>query len=244
MADFSFITSCVKYMLFIFNLAFVITGIIIISVGAVVEAEYDNYSSLLDEPYRSIPALLIAIGVLIFIVAFFGCCGAIKENYCMTLTFSVMLIGIFILEVAAGISGFVLRDRTNSLIQKSMMDSIPIYAKNDTPAITAIWDEMQRDFECCGVINSSDWKSAGGLFTNGSLPMSCCSLQPGAILSVNCNALSENLYHIGCSPALSDFLRKHANSIGATGVCIAILQFIGIIFACHLAKRTKYETTD
>ena len=49
------------------------------------------------------------VGCLIFIVTFFGCCGAIKEHYCMTMTFSLLLGLIFILEIGAGIAAYVLR---------------------------------------------------------------------------------------------------------------------------------------
>lgn len=36
-----------------------------------------------------VPILFIVIGAIIFIVAFFGCCGAIKESHCMTVTVCV-----------------------------------------------------------------------------------------------------------------------------------------------------------
>lgn len=65
---------------------FQITGIIILSVGASIKAYYDGYSTFLDTKYFSTPNLLIAIGTIVFIVAFFGCCGAVKENFCMVVT--------------------------------------------------------------------------------------------------------------------------------------------------------------
>jgi CD63 antigen len=34
------------------------------------------------------PVLLIVVGVTVFVVAFFGCCGAVKENHCMIMTVS------------------------------------------------------------------------------------------------------------------------------------------------------------
>jgi len=70
----------VKYLLFIINFCLVITGIIILSVGLTVQGVYHGVHGFLDANYFSIPKLLIAIGVIIFIVAFFGCCGAIKEK--------------------------------------------------------------------------------------------------------------------------------------------------------------------
>lgn len=88
----------IKYLMFAFNFVFVvstpphsapkqppfcaqITGIIIIGVGATVKTVYSEYADFLDTQYFSLPNMLIATGALIFLVSFFGCCGAIKENW-------------------------------------------------------------------------------------------------------------------------------------------------------------------
>lgn len=36
-----------------------------------------------DASASGAPIVLIGVGVVIFFIAFFGCCGAWKENYCM-----------------------------------------------------------------------------------------------------------------------------------------------------------------
>ncbi|XP_077283912.1 CD63 antigen-like [Arctopsyche grandis] len=234
----STIASCVKYSLFAFNLVFVVTGIILISVGAGVQAKYHVYSSLLDTPYTSVPALLIAIGVIIFIVAFFGCCGAIKENYCMTLTFSILLILVFILELAAGISGYVLRDRTNAIITNNLRASLNKYNTTDNEDLTRIWDDMQRGFGCCGVEKPEDWNE----IINKTYPISCCEIESGMIGTLLCNKEHHpSLYNNGCGSKMVGIIKSHAGSLGAAAVCIAVLQFVGIIGACYLAKRSKNE---
>nr|XP_053649633.1 CD63 antigen-like [Cherax quadricarinatus] len=79
---------CIKYLLFIFNLLFVISGFAVIIVGAVIEANYRTYLDFISSTYVSASSILIAVGVLIFVVGFFGCCGAVKENHCMVVTVS------------------------------------------------------------------------------------------------------------------------------------------------------------
>ncbi|PSN47126.1 hypothetical protein C0J52_14495 [Blattella germanica] len=78
--------SCVKYLLFVFNLIFLITGIAILAIGGIIQDFYSDYSDLLHGKFFVAPVLLLVVGVIIFIVAFFGCCGAIKENHCMIMT--------------------------------------------------------------------------------------------------------------------------------------------------------------
>lgn len=41
-----------------------------------------------DIDWYSTPVMLMIIGVVIFIIAFFGCCGAIHEDSCMMLVVS------------------------------------------------------------------------------------------------------------------------------------------------------------
>lgn len=51
----------------------------------------DNYLNVfisVDELW-SAPIIMIVIGAIVFIIAFLGCCGAIKESSCMVLTVSV-----------------------------------------------------------------------------------------------------------------------------------------------------------
>lgn len=60
--------------------------------GAKSEINAHPYVSLTDESfYTSAPVILIIVGLIVFVVAFFGCCGAVKENHCMIITVSWML---------------------------------------------------------------------------------------------------------------------------------------------------------
>jgi CD63 antigen len=67
---------------------FQISGIIILAVGAIIQNFYSNYTDFLHGKFFAGPVLLIVVGVTVFVVAFFGCCGAIKENHCMIMTVS------------------------------------------------------------------------------------------------------------------------------------------------------------
>lgn len=118
----------------------------------------------MDDQYFSTPNLLIAIGAIIFIIAFFGCCGAVKENFCMTVTvlmllyetienefnvlllqFSTLLILIFVLEFAAGISGYVLRNQTGEYLTEKLTDSLQKYNASADDPVTKMWDEIQTE---------------------------------------------------------------------------------------------------
>lgn len=61
-------------------------GLALIVVGILVQISMHSTFQMQDVPASGVPIVIIAVGVVIFFVAFFGCCGAWKENYCMITT--------------------------------------------------------------------------------------------------------------------------------------------------------------
>ncbi|KAG7202538.1 hypothetical protein KM043_009737 [Ampulex compressa] len=234
-------SQCIKYLLFLFNLLFVITGIILLTIGLIIHGIFHNYQHFLDNKFFSVQYLLIAVGTIIFIIAFFGCCGAVRESYCMIVTFTSLLVLVFILELSAGISGYVLKSQASNIIQNKMITTMGEYNSTSPNEITYVWDTLQRDFDCCGTNNVTDWKK---IYESGDLPMSCCDSLTGAVGTMNCTLNSENLHKSGCFPTFVSFIKGHAVQLGGAGIGIAFIQAIGICFSIHLARSIKngYES--
>lgn len=228
-----------RYMLVIFNFFFVLTGVIIISVGVSAKAYFNEFDHLLDDKYFYISDLLIVIGVIIFFIAFFGCCGAAKENACLTTTFSTLLIVIFVLEALVGIGGVVLRHKTEEFLEETLNKSMSKY--NNDSEITATWDVVQSQMHCCGINNYTDWLVGD----NKSLPLSCCQIPAGTRGNFSCTPnVTDTLYREGCLEMFGDYIRDNTSSIEIVGITLAIVQLLGIILSCYLAKqiRSDYET--
>ncbi|CAH1260428.1 unnamed protein product [Diabrotica balteata] len=175
----------IKYLIFTFNFFFVITGIILIAVGASIHTYYTKYDFFLNSEYFSLPNMLIATGTFIFLICFLGCYGAIKNSWIMLMAFSVLLGIIFIFEFSAGIAGYVLRDKTSNYLEDSLTTAM--YKYNNSTSTATMWDLVQTTFTCCGVKSYEDWTSV----MNGTdLPISCCPTKPGTSGSFYCNAVS------------------------------------------------------
>lgn len=116
-----------------------------IAMGAVIKGYYNKYLDFLGDDIISVPVLLIVVGVIIFFVAFMGCCGAIRESYCMTMTFAVLLALIFILELAAGIAAYVKRDDIKEVLNTNMQKTMMNYGNPDNKGVTKTWDGMQLE---------------------------------------------------------------------------------------------------
>ncbi|XP_057332777.1 uncharacterized protein LOC130672300 [Microplitis mediator] len=226
---------CIKYLLFIFNFIFVITGIILLSIGATIRTIYSNYNHFLDDKFFSVPSLLIVIGTIIFFIAFFGCCGAVRENYCMIVTFSALMILVFILELSGGISGYVLRNNAADMIESKMIKTMDEYKKNDTE-IMKIWDNLQRTFVCCGATGPDDW------LKTGEVPVSCCPEVPGQMGSFSCNNSTKDLFRTGCVEKFGSFIKNHTIQLGGAGLGIAFVQLTGVmIISVGMTIYTVYD---
>jgi len=96
--------SIVKYLLFAFNLIFVIFGILLVYSGIKTAITLHDYKLIINDGPSTSAIVLVVIGVIIFFIAFLGCCGAIKENYCMLCSFGGVILVILIVElIGAGL---------------------------------------------------------------------------------------------------------------------------------------------
>merc|ERR1712141_87545 len=118
---------CVKYTLFLFNLLFALSGLLLIVTGGVIQGAYSQYLDFLGDQFFNTPVFLVVVGCIIFFVAFFGCCGSIKENHCMTLPFAVLMGIIFLMEIGAGIAAYKLKSQVRDLLYTNMEDGMKNY---------------------------------------------------------------------------------------------------------------------
>ncbi|XP_044754941.1 CD63 antigen-like [Coccinella septempunctata] len=227
---------CVKYLLFCFNLLFTIAGIGILTVGVISHLFYSDYSSFTYPSFQIVPLVLIAVGVIIFIVAFLGCCGAAKENQCMISMFAVFLIVIFVLEITAGVFGYIHRNEVDVMLEDKLNSTISYYYKNEE--IRHTWDIAQHEGECCGINGPTDWQS---VTKNDSLPHTCC---PNTADDGSCTMRTETHYTASCYDKLKILFSKNATIIESVALGISLLQIFGIVFACSLRRaiRHEYET--
>ena len=81
------------------QLIFALVGLVLMGFGIYVQLEAKDYLNFLGDNYTNTPVFIIILGAIIFVVAFFGCCGAIKENKCMMYTYGFLLFVILIAQV-------------------------------------------------------------------------------------------------------------------------------------------------
>ncbi|XP_029283875.1 tetraspanin-8 [Cottoperca gobio] len=223
------VNKCIKYLLFFFNLLFWISGCIILGVSIYLKVHKDG-NEITNESLPGID-LMIAIGVIIMVLGFLGCCGAIRENRCMLLLFFISLLLIFILLLAAGILGAVEEKKVKEWMKERLAKFTPLSSQPEN--VKDDLEKLQRELKCCGLINGpSDWKV---------VPDSC-----------RCNATDTNCKPTGyysepCSDKIISLMEKHMEVVLGIAFAIAILLIFGMVFAmilyCQIGKKEVITST-
>ncbi|KAM6216424.1 tetraspanin-8 [Rhynchocyon petersi] len=107
------VSGCLKYSMFIFNFFFWLCGILFLGIAIWVRVSPDSNEFINQGDFHTHsqgPAnLLIAVGAIIMVLGFLGCCGAIKESRCLLILFFIGLLLILLLQLAAGALGVALK---------------------------------------------------------------------------------------------------------------------------------------
>ncbi|XP_034858022.1 tetraspanin-8 isoform X2 [Mirounga angustirostris] len=132
------VSGCIKYSMFIFNFLFWLCGILILGAAIWIRVSKDgqeilNSGDFATSSYISVN-ILIAVGSIIMILGFLGCCGAVKESRCMLLLFFIGLLLILLLQVAAGILGATFKSDSERVLNETLHENIKLLSGTDEEA--------------------------------------------------------------------------------------------------------------
>ncbi|XP_053709555.1 tetraspanin-33 isoform X1 [Synchiropus splendidus] len=241
----------IKYCLFIFCYVFWVLSAVFIAVGiyAKVAKEKDVVDTLTMDP----ALLLIVIGSVMFLITFFGCFGALRNITCLLKMFLGILTVILLLQITAGVVGYLFTDMVMERTEKLMMKAIIQY-REDRDLENAI-DFIQKKFQCCGVESYKDW-SRNVYFdcsdTNPSLeacgvPFSCCTeVLNQTVLNTMCGygtqkleerPASQDIFTIGCLEKIILWCKNHLLLVAGLTSGLLLLEVCMISLAAAQVSR-------
>uniref|UniRef100_A0A665T4B2 Tetraspanin-2-like n=1 Tax=Echeneis naucrates TaxID=173247 RepID=A0A665T4B2_ECHNA len=142
---------CVKYLLFVFNFIFWLAGLLVLAVGLWLRFDPETVDLLMDddapESFFIAVYILLGAGGLMMIVGFFGCFGAVRESQCLLASFFACLMIIFGAEIAAGVFGFINKEKIVEEVQKFYSTSFADSSNSNSTAIALIY---HKTLNCCG----------------------------------------------------------------------------------------------
>ncbi|XP_059392830.1 tetraspanin-1-like [Carassius carassius] len=231
-----------KSMMFLFNGIIFVAGAAILGVGIWVKVDSGSVLSFLQNiqgapgelgKVLNVGYLLIAVGAVLLILGFLGCCGAIKESRCMLLLFFIIILIVFIVEVAGAIVLLAFKPQAENLIKQMESEVVKSlkydYWKNTD--VTGLWNTTMSTLKCCGFNNYTDFTNSNFMNETKSYPVQCCNKAP-------CNgstALNSNIP--GCFPALKKLIDDNSVIIIAVALGIAALELVAMIVSMILYCR-------
>ncbi|XP_065837218.1 tetraspanin-9-like [Oscarella lobularis] len=235
----------IKWMHFVFNFIFWAGGLVILGLGIWLYVSFGDFlDDLAGVSWLSAPIILIAVGSIITVLGFLGCCGACMENKWCLYVFGVLLTITLLLEIAGGAVLYAKRHDVEDDLKKAFFESQETYVfeepEGSKDPVTKGWDTVQLKFDCCGTNGSRDWitSSLAANKTFSSYPSSCCGFDDR---DRSCNASTAALRE-GCYEAVKDMVTKNIIPIGIGVTAMGCIQIIGIVFAFYLGRTIGKET--
>lgn len=208
--------------MFAFNFLFWLLGCAILGVGIWIRVdpsfqkyagEGEGFNYLYTGAY-----ILIAVGAVIMVIGFLGCCGAIRESQCMLATFFVFLFLIFAVLLGVGIWSVYMKDSLENEVSTVLNDRVAKY-KTDQ-ASQEFMDNIQINFNCCGADKGLEDYGASNA------PASCM----------------ESSYNKPCTKELFAFFSENMVIIAGVAIGIGVVMLLGMVFSMMLCCAIREAT--
>ncbi|OCT82698.1 tetraspanin 1 S homeolog isoform X1 [Xenopus laevis] len=236
----------IKVMMILFNVFIFLGGGTLLGVGIWVSVDSNSFLKIFETvsanaalQFVNVGYFLIAIGALLVLLGFLGCCGAQKESKCLLLTFFTIILIIFIAEVAGAVVALVYSSLAESILGPLLKPVLQNdYGSSSKPDVTKIWNATMENLHCCGFNGYTDFTNSTYYSNYHHYPSYCCNSTSNAV----CTELSAMGAKIsGCFDQLLYLIRKNAAIVGgvAAGICALELaaMVVSMYLYCHLDKE-------
>ncbi|XP_023697896.1 tetraspanin-18B isoform X1 [Paramormyrops kingsleyae] len=231
--------SCIKYLMFVFNFFIFLGGSFLLGVGIWVLVDPTGFREIVAANPLLFTGvyIILAMGGMLFLLGFLGCCGAIRENKCLLLFFFLLILIIFLAELAAAILAFIFREHlTREYFTKELKKHYQ--GHNNSDVFTSTWNAIMTTFECCGVNSPEDFQDS--LF--GLVPEACClrnsNLGDGGYINKD-GCLSGSMTYRnnkGCYSAVVDYFETYIYLAGALAIVVLTIELFAMVFAMCLFR--------
>ncbi|KHJ43522.1 tetraspanin family protein [Trichuris suis] len=151
-----------------------------------------------------------AVGGMLALCGFLGCCGACCESRCLLGTFFTIILVLFIVTIVGAVYILAKKDDFHyfiaDLLKKYGVDKYDL-----DPEVKHLMDRMQNDLQCCGSRGCSDYVSP---------PESC-----------HC---TDNKFVQGCADYFFRILLNQAHTIAGILFGTLALELLAMLFSCML----------
>ncbi|CAK6953458.1 tetraspanin-1-like [Scomber scombrus] len=239
-----------KVMMFIFNGGIFVAGAAILGVGVWVKVDSASLLGIVEQAENApsglsqlanISYLLMAVGGVLLVIGFLGCCGAIRESRCMLLTFFSIVLIIFLVEVAGAVVLLVFEDLADKLLTSVEDEVIKSIRKDygESESLTSLWNSTMMKFECCGFTNYTNFDRSPYYFTHGGnfYPPKCCNETMTDETDVCSKESAQRSSVEFCFDKLLQVIKDNAVIVAGVALGIAALEIAAMVVSMVLYKN-------
>jgi len=241
-----------RFFLVVINTVFVLLSGGLFAAAIWSDLSYREYFEIVN--VKPVLEFLFATSVAIFLISLAGWAAAYKAHRGLLRVYLSLLIVVFAAQLLLSIFALAYKEQSLQFIQNGMKSALEAWS----PPIEMAFDEIQSDFDCCGVQNATDYKDAQ-IFQNETLkvihennltlvgdfavPDSCCVVN-NEFCGIT-NATEANIFTSGCSYTLEDEVANHVNIFAIVLSTTCLLQLASILFAgCIIHAEQDDEELD
>uniref|UniRef100_A0A182WML0 Tetraspanin n=1 Tax=Anopheles minimus TaxID=112268 RepID=A0A182WML0_9DIPT len=251
-----------KTLLMFFNFIFAILGMIVLAIGVWLVIDKASLVALLKVENDQIehftqPAVIEHLGYLLIVItsvvlflSFLGYCGAIRESQCLLTTYGLFVLVILVAEVTAFGLAVAYKDRARTETKNYLQTTISYYYtgndRNQTDAVTLMWNYMMSELHCCGVDDYRDfalsekWNESK---RDKIIPTACC-VQTALYEPQDKNCPfspteSNSYFKKGCYNAITDWIMHNQEVVIIVAIGVGVTQLLGIILALCVCKSIE-----
>ncbi|CAN8211108.1 unnamed protein product [Coccothraustes coccothraustes] len=225
------VSKCMKYSMFIFNFFFWVCGCIIL--GFSIWMRVSSAQQGIDSSMLGGVNLLIAVGAIIMILGFLGCCGAVKESRCMLMLFFIALLLILILQVTAGVLGAVYKPQVEELFNITLNEGVSALQSTtgEYKEYQEEFQKLQKMYQCCGLRNGpEDW---GQNFDKQKDICQCEVENPSSSALCTYNK-GRYVYKKSCGEVIMQQVKDNLVIIMGIAFGLAVVEILGLVFSMTL----------
>jgi len=235
-------STALKFVFFTLNLLFFLAGVLTVAAGIWLRVD-SNFQKIVTEMIlksgANIPPpeglyialyIIIALGAVMLLTGFFGCCGAWCESTCMLGLFFSVVLTLFCVEIAG--AAYLYFKQEDMKTEFGTWYKTYILPRTVGPQrneeLAKSLDTVHEYYKCCGATGCSDYREMAA-----EPPLSCKCNVPG--ISTNTSGCTDKLY--------KDIYDNWRWGLLALGI-ILLLELAAMICACCICNAVRQGAMD
>ncbi|KAH0621308.1 hypothetical protein JD844_022453, partial [Phrynosoma platyrhinos] len=198
-----------------------ISGVVLMCIGVSIQVKLRDTFVVLNEAASEVPAIITVVGTLIIIIASFGAIALLKCNPKMIKVFTGILLAHLSAGIVVGAVAYAYREKLHQTLLKDVLKTLDKYSEE--LQITKAVDSLQRQFQCCGAENYTDWLNTTFGALSSSVPRSCCKV-PVESCVTDLNKYPVGINQQGCVLKVKNWFEEHIFVFGGVGIFLGLTQ--------------------